>query len=69
MSALANSWKDGFAQQKDDDIPFFYTLPEGMSSPETIKGRSASLGGGDWMPIQKLIEMEGGTAGKSAARE
>ncbi len=60
MSALANSWKQGFAHEDGDDIPFFYTVPTGpkVTKPAKIKGKAEVLPDGDWSPIQKLIEEE-----------
>ncbi|MEJ6571171.1 MAG: hypothetical protein QNL01_04040 [Akkermansiaceae bacterium] len=62
MSALANSWKKGFAAQAGDDVPFFYTTPAGskVSKPTGIKGKAQALEGGNWSPIEKLIEQEVG---------
>lgn len=58
LSALANSWKQGLAVEKGDDVPFFYTMPTGpkVTEPTSIKGKAEVLSGGDWSPIQKLIE-------------
>ena len=61
MSALANSWKRGFAVDKGDDVPFFYTLPSGakVSKPNNIKGKAELLKGGDWSPIEALLNTSG----------
>ena len=58
MSALANSWKQGFAVNKGDDVPFFHTMPAGakVTKPTKIKGKAVALKGGDWSPIEQLIE-------------
>ena len=58
MSALANSWKQGFGVDKNDDVPFFYTIPSGakVEKPTKIKGTASALEGGDWSAIEKLIE-------------
>jgi hypothetical protein len=56
MSALANSWKQGFAIKKGDDVPFFYTMPAGAKQPTKIKGKAELLKGGNWSAIEKLIE-------------
>jgi len=58
MSALANSWKQGFALAQGDDVPFFYTMPAGpkVAKPTKIKGAAVVLEGDDWSPIEKLAE-------------
>ena len=60
MSALANSWKQGFAVEKNDDVPFFYTMPSGakVTKPTKIKGMAEVLEGGSWSAIEKLIGKE-----------
>ena len=62
MSALANCWKQGFAAQAGDDVPFFYTMPAGpkVTKPGNIKGTAAVLDNGNWSAIEKLIEEEVG---------
>ena len=58
MSALANSWKQGFSVEKGDDVPFFYTMPAGakVTKPTKIMGKAEVLEGGNWSAIEKLIE-------------
>jgi hypothetical protein len=58
ISALANSWKQGFALQKGEDVPFFYTMPTGpkVTKPAKIKGRAEVLEGGDWSPIEEVVK-------------
>ena len=60
LSALANSWKQGFAVAKGEDVPFFYTMPTApkISKPSKIKGSAEVLDAGDWSPIEKLIRKE-----------
>ncbi len=60
LSALVNSWKQGFAVEKGDDIPFFYTMPSApkITKPAKIKGRAEVLVDGEWSAIEKLIEEE-----------
>jgi hypothetical protein len=60
MTALANSWKQGFAVDKSDDVPFFFTIPAGakVTKPTKIKGKAEVLEGGNWSAIENLLGKE-----------
>ncbi len=58
MSVLANSWKRGFAVNKTDDVPFFYTMPTEtkVNKPTKIKGMAEILENGDWSAIERFMQ-------------